>query len=116
MDQVVDMLEFTTLRDHDPSVEPIIVLRCGHAYTLSTLDGCMGLASVYAKDERSGRWTAPMPLESNCSVLKLCPDCRVPVDGVSRYKRVINKAKVVKPAMCPTHFWGPKRGKKMAKN
>ena len=37
------------LRDHDPSVEPIIVLRCGHAYTLSTLDGCMGLASVYAK-------------------------------------------------------------------
>lgn len=129
------------------------MLRCGHAYTLSTLDGCMGLSSVYSKvrvclfadpafcystttatrykpnlsrkhilprmlhsqnadfvifllsccgwtgrwqDEGSGRWTAPIPLASNCSVLKLCPDCRVPVEGVLRYKRVTNKAKVTK--------------------
>lgn len=46
------------------------------------------------QDERIGRWTVPIPLASDCSVLKLCPDCRVPVNGVSRYKRIINKAKV----------------------
>ncbi|CAM9107878.1 unnamed protein product, partial [Hapterophycus canaliculatus] len=49
MTQVVDMLEFTTLKEHDPSVEPIVVLGCGHAYTLSTLDAFLGLASAYAK-------------------------------------------------------------------
>lgn len=37
------------LKEHDPAEEPIVVLRCRHAYTLSTLDGCMGLASVYDK-------------------------------------------------------------------
>ncbi|CAM9833130.1 unnamed protein product, partial [Ectocarpus sp. 13 AM-2016] len=93
MTQVVDMLEFTTLKDHDPSIDPIIVLGCGHAYTLTTLDGLLGLKSAYAKDETSGRWVAPLPLESDCSKLKLCPDCRAPVSGVSRYNRVTNKAK-----------------------
>lgn len=37
------------LKDHDPMVEPVIVLGCGHAYTLSTLDGYLDLASVYIK-------------------------------------------------------------------
>lgn len=39
----------TRLKEHDPSIEPIIVLGCGHAYTLSTLDGFMDLESVYLK-------------------------------------------------------------------
>lgn len=39
----------TRLKEHDPSLEPIIVLDCGHAYTLSTLDGFMRLESVYVK-------------------------------------------------------------------
>ncbi|CAN0539490.1 unnamed protein product, partial [Ectocarpus sp. 8 AP-2014] len=34
--------------DHDPSIDPIIVLGCGHAYTLTTLDGLLGLESAYA--------------------------------------------------------------------
>lgn len=37
------------LKEHDPSIEPIVVLGCGHAYTLSTLDGLMDLASAYVK-------------------------------------------------------------------
>lgn len=37
------------LKDHDPSAEPIVVLACGHAYTLTTLDGVMDLASAYVK-------------------------------------------------------------------
>ncbi|CAM9550665.1 unnamed protein product [Scytosiphon promiscuus] len=94
MTHVVDMLEFKTLREHDPSVEPIVVLSCGHAYTLSTLDGLLDLASAYKKDEQSGEWVAPLPLESDCSKLKLCPDCRAPVSGVSRYNRITNKAKM----------------------
>ncbi|CAM9834697.1 unnamed protein product [Scytosiphon promiscuus] len=94
MTQVVDMLEFTTLKEHDPSVEPIVVLGCGHAYTISTLDGFIGLSSAYKKHEQSGEWVAPLPLESDCSKLKLCPDCRAPVSGVSRYNRITNKAKM----------------------
>lgn len=44
--------------------------------------------------EQSGEWVEPLPLESDCSKLKLCPDCRAPVSGVSRYNRITNKAKV----------------------
>ncbi|CAN0384364.1 unnamed protein product, partial [Hapterophycus canaliculatus] len=44
-------------------------------------------------DEQSGKWAGPLPLESDCSKLKLCPDCRAPVSGVSRYNRITNKAK-----------------------
>ncbi|CAM9853599.1 unnamed protein product, partial [Hapterophycus canaliculatus] len=88
------------LKEHDPSVEPIVVLGCGHAYTLSTLDGLLDLTSAYKKvhkggsHQQSGEWIEPLPLESDCSKLKLCPDCRAPVSGVSRYNRITNKAKV----------------------
>lgn len=43
------------LKDHDPSIDPIIVLGCGHAYTLTTLDGLLGLKSAYAKVSLSTR-------------------------------------------------------------
>ncbi|CAM9746103.1 unnamed protein product [Ascophyllum nodosum] len=94
MDQVVDMLEFTTLKEHDPSVEPVLVLGCGHSYTLSTLDGYMDLSANYDKDSTNGVWSAPKPLGSDCSTLKSCPECRTPVGGLSRYKRVTNKAMI----------------------
>ncbi|CAM9306840.1 unnamed protein product [Pylaiella littoralis] len=99
MNQVVDMMEFKTLKEHDPSIEPIVVLGCGHAYTLSTLDGLMDLASAYVKDEKTEQWVEPIPLQSDCSTLKLCPDCRAPVSGVSRYNRITNKAKASRHAL-----------------
>ncbi|CAM9306733.1 unnamed protein product [Pylaiella littoralis] len=94
MNQVVDVMEFKTLKEHDPSDEPIIVLGCGHAYTLTTLDGLMDLFSAYVKDKETEQWVEPIPLKSDCSTLKPCPDCRAPVSGVSRYNRITNKAKV----------------------
>lgn len=37
------------LRDHDPSIEPIVVLGCGRTYALSTLDAYLGLSASYEK-------------------------------------------------------------------
>ncbi|CAM9147741.1 unnamed protein product [Discosporangium mesarthrocarpum] len=96
MDHVVDMIEFKTLREFDPDDEPLVVLRCGHAYGLTTIDNHMDLKEVYRKDQRSNEWLGPRPLTANCSRLKLCPDCRQPIDRINRYKRVINTAKASK--------------------
>ena len=35
----VDMLEFASYRDIDPSKTPVVALGCGHFFTAETLDG-----------------------------------------------------------------------------
>lgn len=48
--QVVDMLEFTSYGDLDLDAQPVLVLDCGHIFTVETLDGHMGLTDVYKLD------------------------------------------------------------------
>ncbi|KAJ3324873.1 hypothetical protein HDU76_013306 [Blyttiomyces sp. JEL0837] len=36
--------------------DPVIVLSCGHVFTVSTLDGVVGIEQVYRKDEETGKW------------------------------------------------------------
>lgn len=43
---VVDLILMTTLRDHDPGDSPLVVLPCGHAWTVDTLDGVAGLVEA----------------------------------------------------------------------
>ena len=49
---------------------------------------------VPLQDQSSGRWIAPKPLGADSDTLKPCPDCSTPAEGVYRYKRLTNKAKV----------------------
>lgn len=41
---------YEELTDEDLIEDPLVVLACGHAYLTSTLDGHMGLETVYTRD------------------------------------------------------------------
>ena len=89
---VVDLILFQTLEDY--SVEengPLIALACGHVYSMESLDGLMQLAHHYDRDADL-RWGAPKQVTGQLNKMISCPDCRVPITGVLRYGRVINKS------------------------
>ncbi|CAI5462650.1 unnamed protein product [Closterium sp. Yama58-4] len=111
----VDLVTLETLGEIDPDESPVLVLGCGHAYTVDTLDGHMGLNQVYleAGDGSGGvsggasgsggmsagggecgrKWVAVLPFEDgDLSALKGCPECRQPITGLRRYGRMVNKA------------------------
>ncbi|KAH3765155.1 nf-x1 finger and helicase domain protein [Pelomyxa schiedti] len=110
-DRVVDFISFTTLQEHfeTPSVEPVVVLACGHVYTVSTLDNIFELSRYYqstvSPDSTLPLFTGLLPLYSSSSiavdpestpkemaVVKGCPECRLPIIGVYRYGRPLNFA------------------------
>lgn len=93
-DAQVDVLEFKTFAEIDPSESPIVLLGCGHFFTGETLDGMVGMNDVYATDrmgnfiglrDTSGQLAASVPS---------CPTCRRPIRqfATKRYNRVINRA------------------------
>ena len=52
--QVVDMVLLRQLGEVEaPELDqdPLLVLRCGHAFLTSTLDGCLGLGRYYEAEE-----------------------------------------------------------------
>ncbi|GJP61447.1 hypothetical protein CLOP_g18608 [Closterium sp. NIES-67] len=51
---IVDLVTLETLGEVDPDENPILVLACGHAYTVETLDGHLGLDEVYLQSETPG--------------------------------------------------------------
>lgn len=81
---------FETFKDVNLNEDPIIVLKCGHAYTISTLDGTLEMDKVYSKD-MVGDWHL-IPLPSEFLQLPCCPDCRKPIRMVYRYGRICNRA------------------------
>ncbi|GAQ90342.1 NF-X1 zinc finger and helicase domain protein [Klebsormidium nitens] len=99
-DHVVDLVMMTSLGEHDPEEEPLITLSCGHPYTVSTLDGHLGLETVYERssaggaEAERGEWLGVKPLSDMFQNVKGCPDCRAPISGVKRYGRISKKALV----------------------
>ncbi|CAI5506821.1 unnamed protein product, partial [Closterium sp. Naga37s-1] len=111
----VDLVTLETLGEIDPDESPVVVLGCGHAYTVDTLDGHMGLNQAYLEagggaggatggasgssgmseggGECGRKWVAVLPFEDgDLSMLKGCPECRQPITGLRRYGRMVNKA------------------------
>ena len=87
---MVDMYEFTEYKDINLDDNPIIVLPCGHFYTVDTLDGHFDLSQAYEIDEE-GNFTATKPLLRTDQVKpKCCPDCRSPVHSILRYGRILS--------------------------
>lgn len=89
---VVDIIEGRTLAEVNPDKDPFVLLECGHAFTISTLDGVMDLRSYYSTDETTGSWLAPkeMPAKLLSGFFK-CPLCRSPILNVRRYRRPLGK-------------------------
>ena len=51
---VVEMRCFGEITDDDLNNDPLVVLGCGHACTISTLDGIMELENFYERGAASG--------------------------------------------------------------
>ena len=89
--QIVDMIALASYEEHDVDEEPVLVLPCEHVYTLSTLDGHLGLGQVYDVDTQSGDFLGIKPF-AGASVTERpasCPDCRSPIHSIRRYGRLL---------------------------
>jgi hypothetical protein len=77
----VDLILGTRLSQHDPDESPLLVISCGHAFTMESIDGIIELERHYKKYE--GKWCDILPLDdlfSEQSPRKLsrklkCPLC-----------------------------------------
>lgn len=52
--QVVDLVNikpFGSMNQQDIDDDPLVVLKCGHAYTASTMDGIMDMEKFYKKED-----------------------------------------------------------------
>jgi len=95
----VDMILFTSLKDHDPSEDPLIVLPCKHVFAMSTLDGIVELCSVYKKSSDGSSWTGLSLLPEECPKKIQCPLCRMPIYDVRRYGRILNWISIMRSAI-----------------
>ncbi|RGB37021.1 hypothetical protein C1646_652342, partial [Rhizophagus diaphanus] len=88
--QVPDMIINSTFSEVDWEVERMIVLTCGHVFTMETMDMLMEMKDFYEGSVEGG-WTSVKILPTSPMNMKTCPTCRTPIKGVRRYGRIINK-------------------------
>ncbi|CAE7233886.1 unnamed protein product [Rhizoctonia solani] len=91
LDAVVDMIMQLTLRDLDnnESLDAMTIsLKCGHTFTVETLDGITHLSDFYAQNSE-GKWVQAITPETHgeSRVRPVCPTCRGDIDAL-RYGRV----------------------------
>jgi hypothetical protein len=90
-----DIILSTLYRDIDLNELPIVVLRCGHFWTIETLDGHVGLKDVYEMDPRTGKFITLIDDRELQAVVPKCPGgCGVLIQqhATQRYNRLINRA------------------------
>jgi hypothetical protein len=93
-EQQVDMVCFESYDQINLDESPVIVLKCGHIYTVETLDGVTKLTDFYRRGN-DGAWEAVLPTTGQKIVsMPVCPDCRTPIRDVRRYGRVVTSAAV----------------------
>jgi hypothetical protein len=91
LNQIADVVMHSALRDIDPSENPLVSLRCGHMFTIESIDGILELGKFYGRGP-NGQWQSVTPFDDN-DALKACPcpTCGVPIQGPKRYGRVLRK-------------------------
>ncbi|KAJ3266261.1 hypothetical protein HDU77_001750 [Chytriomyces hyalinus] len=88
-DQQADVICMTSYGELELDEDPVVVLNCGHVFTIATLDGTLDMDTVYSTDEDGWR-LAQLPPEF--IALPVCPSCRSRIVGVKRYGRILNLA------------------------
>ncbi|KAF9093273.1 hypothetical protein BGX23_003500 [Mortierella sp. AD031] len=98
MGMLVDVVMQQTLAEVDVNEDPLLVPACGHALTMTSLDGMMELAQYYKEylDMSTGESTyvenLDLPNEQVSQVC--CPMCRAPILSLMRYGRRIKYAQL----------------------
>ncbi|KAJ7651473.1 hypothetical protein DFH06DRAFT_1207067 [Mycena polygramma] len=97
-DRVVDVVLQRTLDDVDPAAgtldELLITLpKCGHCFTVETLDGLCGMTDFYTREGTEGKWLGLRAPNSAGETRKppVCPTCRTAITS-PRYGRVFKSA------------------------
>jgi hypothetical protein len=88
------MIMMETYDEIDVTMDPIIVLPCGHFFAMSTLDGHMELSAFY---EACGDGIFIQPKSPSPDISanpKCCPDCRAVIHSICRYGRVLRFAEL----------------------
>ncbi|CAB4491510.1 P-loop containing nucleoside triphosphate hydrolase protein [Rhizophagus irregularis] len=93
--QVVDIIMRETFADVDWNAHRLIVLECGHCFTMESMDSHMELEKYYVgkADFKTSEttWIGLKAPPEEISKAKCCPNCRYPINNVNRYGRVSKK-------------------------
>jgi len=95
---VVDFIMQRKLHEVEPSTgmldEMLITLKCGHCFTVETLDGHCELSQFYEQDSED-KWVAPRMPNSTHGFREppSCPTCRAPITA-RRYSRAVKRAEL----------------------
>ncbi|KAI1006799.1 hypothetical protein K3495_g1423 [Podosphaera aphanis] len=89
----VDLLMFRNYDEIDLDETPIVVLNCGHFFTVETLDGMLGMHEVYEIDG-NGNFIETKEATELARSIPRCPDCNTAIRqyATKRYNRVVNRA------------------------
>ncbi|RIA86082.1 hypothetical protein C1645_780424 [Glomus cerebriforme] len=93
--QVVDIIMQETFGDTDWNVHRLIVLECGHCFTMESMDSHMELEKYYVgkadPETHEMTWIGLKAPPEEISKVKCCPNCRCPINNIHRYGRVSKK-------------------------
>ncbi|KAG0302743.1 hypothetical protein BGZ98_007268 [Dissophora globulifera] len=98
MGSLVDVIMHQTLGEVDVEEDPILVPSCGHALTMTSMDGMMQMDEYFVSrtDKKTGDveyiTTKPLPGEQVSQVS--CMLCRKPIVGLRRYGRRVRYAQL----------------------
>ncbi|KAL0245320.1 hypothetical protein GEMRC1_009399 [Eukaryota sp. GEM-RC1] len=87
-DEIVDLIEFLPFKDINLDEFPVIVLNCGHFWTVDFLDEMLHFKSYYERLDDGSFDLKPFPSEPDFSQTN-CPNCRGKLQGISRYNRIL---------------------------
>ncbi|RUP52087.1 hypothetical protein BC936DRAFT_141681 [Jimgerdemannia flammicorona] len=95
---LVDLIMQQSLCDVDVDDDPILVMSCGHALTMSSMDGVMEMSEYYVEsfvpENLSTIFTSCRPLPGEEVKQQSCHLCRKPIVELFRYGRRIKYAQL----------------------
>lgn len=89
----VDFIEGLSYGEIDLDEDPCIFPKCGHAITMTNMDGQMSLAEHYElSPEGSVTTLKPSNEPFSSKEVKNCPSCRGSLRDIARYGRIVRRA------------------------
>ena len=90
--RIVDMIIILPYESLILNNDPILILPCGHFYTIHPLDGHLGLKNAYHWDENICKFIATKKIiaAANENIKKHCPDCRKVIHSIKWYGWIVH--------------------------